>query len=120
MSGWCPGSPFARLVGPLFTALPSARPVQGVGGPSPFPPSSGQPKGVCSRLHVPLYPVPISHTPPTRAHPTTPWRYTRDLVHHQAEIPQPWYFSATAPGAPQTFPYSSPSRPKGEFSVFVK
>lgn len=121
-AGVVPARPFARLLGPLFnTALPSARPVQGSAmarlshSHRPHAAVSQPKRGACSRRHVPLYPG-VPHPSPTQAHPTTPWRYTRDLVHHQAEIPQPWYFSATAPGGPpQTFrTHPSPSRPKGE------
>lgn len=114
-------------LGPRSLALQHQRP-PGIFTPQPHCPVPAQcrepthsslphpavsPRG-CSRSEVSLTSqVPRPPPPPPKAHPTTPWRYTRDLVHHQAEIPQPWYFSATGSGGTLTFPHSSPSHREG-------
>lgn len=82
---------------------------------SPFhrPPSSGQAQGGVPARSTPVT-SPEPTPPPSRVHPTTPWRYTRDLVHLQAEIPKPWYFSATFLGTQTYLPSLFPIPPKGE------
>ena len=82
---------------------------------SPFhrPPSSGQTQGGVPARSTPVT-SPEPTPPPSRVHPTTPWRYTRDLVHLQAEIPKPWYFSATFLGTQTYLPSLFPIPPKGE------